>query len=186
VKNGLSIKIVDLSVENLKKVPEVEHIPYSCKYCLYWEFPEEHDKLPFDAKKERFCKKLGWLNAVSKLFGNCGKLAYLDNRMVGYAEYAPSKFLPNSKTYPYGPTGDDAILIACLYIFRKEARGLGVGQILLENIIFELKNRNFKAVETFARKGYVENPSGPIELYIKNGFKIHKDDQKFPLMRLEL
>lgn len=95
-------------------------------------------------------------------------------------------FFPSSKNYPSGPPDDDAILIACLYIFRKEARGLGIGQILLENIIFELKNRNFKAVETFARKGYVENPSGPIELYIKNGFRINKDDKEFPLMRLEL
>ncbi|MCX8189346.1 MAG: GNAT family N-acetyltransferase [Nitrososphaeria archaeon] len=182
----MSIKIVDLTVENLEEVPEVEYIPYSCKYCLYWESPEEHAKLPFNAKKERFYRKLEWLNVVSKSFGNCGKLAYLNNKMVGYAEYAPSNFLPNSKAYSSGLPDEDAILIACLYIFRKEARGAGLGQILLESIISDLKNRNFKAIETFARKGYVENPSGPMELYIKNGFKIHKDDPEFPLMRLEL
>jgi GNAT superfamily N-acetyltransferase len=182
----LSVKVVDLNVENLEKVPEVEYIPYSCKYCLYWEFPEEHNRIPFNDKKERFCKKLEWLYGVSKSFGNCGKIVYLNDEMVGYSEYAPPNFLPNSKTYPSGPPDSDAILIACLYIFRKDARRLGIGQILLEKIILELKNRNFKAVETFARKGYVENPSGPIRFYIKNGFKIHKDDQEFPLMRLEL
>lgn len=183
---ALSIKIVDLSLENLKDVAEIERAPYSCKYCLYWEFPEEHDRLPFESKTERFNRKLEWLTNVRKSFGGCGKLAYFKNCVVGYSEYAPPKFLPNSKSYPSGPASDDAILIACLYIFKKEARGLGIGQKLLENIIFDLKCRNFKAVETFARKGSPENPSGPIELYIRSGFKIYRDDAEFPLLRLEL
>ncbi len=123
---------------------------------------------------------------MNESFGYCGKLAYLDNKMVGYSEYAPPKYFPNSRFYPSGPPNDDAILIACPYIFNKEARGLGVGQKLLKNIISDLKNRNFKIVETFARKGSVENPSGPIELYTKNGFRIYRDDVEFPLLRLEL
>ncbi|MFH7860371.1 MAG: hypothetical protein QXR03_05195 [Candidatus Aenigmatarchaeota archaeon] len=52
------IKIVDLTTENLKEIPEMEYPPYSCKYCLYWEFPKEHNKITFDAKRERLNKKL--------------------------------------------------------------------------------------------------------------------------------
>lgn len=88
----------------MEEVPEVEYIPYSCKYCLYWEFPEEHNKLPFNAKRKRFYKKLEWLNTVSNSFGNCGKLAYIDNRMVGYAEYALSNFFSKFKKLPFWST----------------------------------------------------------------------------------
>lgn len=180
------IKIVDLTTENLKEIPEMEYPPYSCKYCLYWEFPKEHNKITFGAKRERLNKKLKWLNDVNKIFGNCGKLVYLNNKVVGYAVYAPPKFLPNSKSYPSGPPDDDAILIACLYVLKKEYRGLGIGQKLLRSILSELRDRHVKVVETFARKSNAENPSGPVDFYIKKGFKIYKDDPEFPLMKLKL
>ncbi len=57
---------------------------------------------------------------------------------------------------------------------------------MLENLIVELKDRGFKAVETFARKSSENNPSGPLKLYLKYNFKIKKDKDDFPLVRLEL
>ena len=57
---------------------------------------------------------------------------------------------------------------------------------MLENLIAELRGRGFKAVETFARKSSQNNPSGPLELYLKHGFKIKTDRNDFPLVRLEL
>ena len=53
-------------------------------------------------------------------------------------------------------------------------------------VIADLRDRGFKAVETFARRGFANNPSGPIELYLKKGFKIKDEtDLEFPLIRLE-
>jgi hypothetical protein len=46
--------------------------------------------------------------------------------------------------------------------------------------------RGFEAVETFARKNNPNNPSGPVEFYLKNGFRVLRDDPEFPLMKLEL
>ncbi len=43
-----------------------------------------------------------------------------------------------------------------------------------------------KALETFARRGDPENPSGPVDFYLTNGFKVRNDDLEFPLMRLDL
>lgn len=57
---------------------------------------------------------------------------------------------------------------------------------MLRNIIEDLKSRGVRAVETFARKGSPDNPSGPFEFYLKNGFKVLRDDPEFPLMRLDL
>jgi len=56
----------------------------------------------------------------------------------------------------------------------------------VHSIIDELRQREKKAIETLARKGNSCNPSGPVERYLRNGFKIHRDDQEFPLMRLDL
>jgi hypothetical protein len=88
--------------------------------------------------------------------------------------------------YDLGPTSDDAVLIACLFIPQTQFRRLGIGSQLLTSIISELKMRRDKAIETFARRGSSDDPSGPMELYLTNGFQIHKDDREFPLSRLDL
>lgn len=41
-------------------------------------------------------------------------------------------------------------------------------------------------METFARKGNAENPSGPVEFYLRHGFTVQRDDPEFPLLRLDL
>ncbi|MEM2057748.1 MAG: GNAT family N-acetyltransferase, partial [Thermoproteota archaeon] len=79
-----------------------------------------------------------------------------------------------------------AVLISCLFIAEKEYRGRGLGKLLLESIIEDLRKRGFKAVETFARRNNSNNPSGPVEFYLKNGFRVLREDPEFPLMRLEL
>jgi hypothetical protein len=54
------------------------------------------------------------------------------------------------------------------------------------SIIADLRKRMIKAVETFARKGKPNNPSGPVEFYLRDGFRIHKKDVEFPLIRRDL
>lgn len=58
--------------------------------------------------------------------------------------------------------------------------------MLLNAILEDLEKRHIKTVETIARKNNPENPSGPVEFYLKNKFIIYKDDKEFPLVRLEL
>jgi hypothetical protein len=61
-----------------------------------------------------------------------------------------------------------------------------IGTQMLKSLITELRQRGFKAIETFARRSTGENPSGPFGFYMKNGFKIKHNGSDFPLMRLEL
>jgi ribosomal protein S18 acetylase RimI-like enzyme len=84
-------------------------------------------------------------------------------------------------------TEDGAIFISCLFISEKNFRGKGLGEKLLEEVITDLRNRKLKAVETFARKGSANNPSGPIGLYLKKGFQVKEEvDAEFVLVRLDL
>lgn len=181
----MKIEIVNLGIENLKDAPEWDSHPFSCKYCIYWEYPEECIDPKREKKKENLQKKIAWLKNTLNKFGNCGKILYVDKKAVGYAQYAPPEFLPNSFRYSVKPD-DDAVLISCLFIVQKEFRRNGLGKKLLQSIIDDLSSRKIKALQTFARKNNPGNPSGPAEFYQKNGFKIHKDDKEFPLMRLEL
>jgi len=182
----MNTEIADLTEDSLKNAPEWSAPPFGCKYCIYWEYPEECVDPATERKEELFTKKLTWLRRTLKDFGSCGKLLYVDGKGVGYAQYAPPGYLPNAAEYPAGPPSDDAVLISCLFVAQEHYRGKGLGRQLLRSIIAELRGRGIKAIETFGRKGEPGNPSGPVEFYLRNGFRVHKDDDEFPLLRLDL
>ena len=181
----MQLKIVDLTSENLLDTPDWQAYPYSCKYCLYWEFPEEPRDPPKESRLFYYQKKQSWLQQTSHSWGTCGKLLYMDGKSVGYAQYAPARYFPNALNYPAGLPGDDAVLITCLFLPGKETHLKGLGSQLLHSIIKSLKERGVRAVETFAKKGNSENPSGPVEFYLAHGFKIYKEDPDYPLLRLD-
>jgi len=79
-----------------------------------------------------------------------------------------------------------AVPLTCLFIPNEAFRGLGLGKRLLEAVIQELRRRGFRALETFARRGEANNPSGPMEFYLRRGFHVKDEtDAEFPLMRLD-
>jgi len=182
----MNIEIANLTEDSLTDAPVWPSHPFSCQYCIYWEYPEECVDPATEQKEEMFTKKLSWLRRATQEFGNCGKLVYAHGAAIGYAQYAPPRYLPKSASYDSGPPSDDAVLISCLFIPQAKFRRLGIGSQLLRAIIDELKERTENAIETFARRGSADNPSGPVELYLRNGFIIYRDDKEFPLMRLDL
>jgi len=181
-----SICIADLTEENLHELPEWESHPFSCRYCTYWEFPEECEESAKEQKEDKSRRKLQWIRKTRKAFGNCGKIVYLDSKAIGYAQYAAPELLPNCFNYSAGSPSKDAALISCLFIILKKFPNKEIGSNLLINIIDDLKSRCVKAIETFARKGSPANPSGPMKFYLKHGFRIYNDDPEFPLMRIDL
>jgi ribosomal protein S18 acetylase RimI-like enzyme len=169
-------------IENVDE-SNFQDTPNPCRCCLYWQTNGEFGEQTL--KPEMETKKRKWFNKVAKEFGSCIKIAYLDNVPIGFIQYAPAKFFPRLKEYAAGPSSEDAVFIACLYISNRKERGKGLGTKMLENLIAELKEREFKAVETFARTSSENNPSGPLKLYLKHNFKIKNDKDDFPLVRLE-
>lgn len=183
----MRVEIKDITESNLHDIPQ------PCRGCLYWEFPEDFEKAREDPSKvslELIKKKKGWFTQSLKTFGICGKIVYCNNLPVGYAQYAPSTRLPNIASYKSKAVGrieDGTVFLSCLFIAEKSLRGKGIGMELLDSIIADLKKQGFKAIETFARRGSTNNPSGPIELYLKRGFYIKNEaNPDFPLVRLDL
>jgi len=188
------LKEIEVQIEDIREA-NLGDIPESCTGCLYWEFPQEFEKVKAEKaeaqkKSELEQKKREWFVQTLKEFGTCGKIVYYNGKPVAYAQFAPSERLPNISDYeskPVGKLGEGVVFISCLYVADKTLRGKGIGEALLKSIIEDLKRRGFKAVETFARRGNSENPSGPLEFYIKNGFIIKdKTNPEFPLLQLYL
>ncbi len=183
---AMSITIENLTEANLDMVPTWDEYPFSCKYCLFWQCPDEYKALKESQKEVLMQKKSLWLQDTKRLFGDCGKLLVIQDIPIAYSQFAPPEFLPGSAFYQSATPDYDAVLISCLFVAQKKYRGKGYGTKLLENILIHLKGRGIGAVETFARRSNPENPSGPLSFYMKNGFKIAKDDVEYPLLRMDL
>jgi len=182
----IEVNIEDIKEANLKDIPEI------CRGCVYWEFPEDFEKKKDDRQKkwELEAKKREWFQQTIKEFGTCGKIVYHNGSPIAYAQYAPSERLPSIKEYESKPVGkleEAVVFLSCLFIVDESMRGRGIGKLLLQNIIEDLRRRGFRAIETFASRSDVENPSGPVAFYIRNGFHIKdKTNPEFPLMRFYL
>ena len=179
-------EIRDLSKSNLNDIPGI------CRRCTYWSFPEVFDNLKTDERNWEVleAKKKQWILETLRAFGNSGKILYYDDIPVGYAEYGPSNRFLNIKAYNLQPVGsieDGVVFISCLYIADRNLRGKGMGRLLLNSIIEELRRRGYKAMETYALKDSPNNPSGPVDFYLKNGFYVkNENNPHFSIMRLDL
>jgi hypothetical protein len=72
-----TVRVEFVSQKNFRDLPDFCLFPYSCKYCVYWESLGD-----FDEKAERLTAekiKRDWFRKVSKDFGNCGLIVYLED-----------------------------------------------------------------------------------------------------------
>jgi ribosomal protein S18 acetylase RimI-like enzyme len=182
----MKVLIKDVREENINEIPE------PCRTCLYWENPafRQSRELSQTEKIKYEAEKAAWFLKTLKEFGNCGKIIYIDSKPVGYAQYSTINRLPKIQEYEaknLGTAKESVVFISCLYISDKNFRRKGLGKALLDKVITDLRKRGFKAVETFTRKGSANNPSGPIELYMRKGFHIKEEiNSDFALVRLKL
>ena len=178
------LKHESLIETNLAKSPTFRLFPFSCRYCVYWESAKNFDQKVSQSEAERM--KSEWLKNTMEKFGNCGLIFYKDDNPVGYTQYALPKFFPRIQEYKSGPPSDDAVFLSCLYIPKRELRGLGIGKYMLDIVESDLLNRGFDFLETFAREHSENSPAGPLEFYLKNGFSVLRERDEFPLVRKKL
>jgi len=173
------LELIGVNKDNFKNIPTL------CRHCMYWQTTSEFTAKSMTEKTET--ERLKWFQTMEKECGyGGGFIAYYNNKPVGFVQCAPAKYFPNTKEYRSGLPSKDAAFLACLYITKEENRKKGLGTLILKIGITQLKQHGFKALETFARKSSSDNPSGPLGFYLKNEFKIKRDDIDFPLVRLEL
>lgn len=140
----------------------LKDIPSPCRYCLYWQTNAEHDKRSLKPGNER--QKRDWFIRTIEKLGECLIIAYLDNVPIGFAQYAPTGFFPRVKEYSSAQPSQDAVFVACLYITSQDARGRGLGRMMLQDLLMKLKNKGVKSVETYARRSFCRQSFRTIEV----------------------
>ena len=60
------------------------------------------------------------------------------------------------------------------------------GRALIEAVESEAAQAGYVAIETFARRGSSNNPSGPLVFYMNRGYEVIVGDADFPLVRKAL
>jgi ribosomal protein S18 acetylase RimI-like enzyme len=129
-----------------------------------------------------------WYSAVLDEWGECGRVAYEDETVLGFIKYAPPRFFPQARNFAAGPPEDDAVLLACIHV-RDEARSRGLGSLLLRAALRDLVVRGEKSVQSFActsRTGLHEQPVMGVEFLLRNGFNVVRPHPVYPLLRLDL
>jgi GNAT superfamily N-acetyltransferase len=151
-----------------------------CSGCIYWEFPELFDKRP--SKDAMRLMKEKWL-AEHSSGSALGKVGRVGKNLAGFIQYGPPEMYPRRLEYRSGPVSGDAILITCLFV-AEPYRGQGIARQMI-SLAEQAAARDYgcSALEAFARKNSIDNPSGPVELYLGCGFRILRDDEEFPLVR---
>jgi GNAT superfamily N-acetyltransferase len=160
----------------------VDQLTALCGGCVYWEFPRAFDE-QIPAQKARLMKSK-WIccNATDR---PVGRVAVSEGSVAGFVQFGPPELYPRQLEYDCGPVGEDALLITCLFV-APASRGRQIARQLLAEAAEVARGCGCAALETFARRGSADNPSGPLGLYEACGFQIVRDGSEFPLVRLEV
>ena len=167
-------RIVDVTLDNLPEAPD------EVRGTLYWELDADNRSVDPAFEKEE------WFSEVLLEWGTCGKLAVdADRGSVGFAEYAPPSFFPRLNTFRCGEVSPDAVYLSYCYVVAPR-RGFGLGTELVRTVARDLVDRGFEALEAIGDHEAAEGWVLPASFLAMNGFRIVREDPRYPLMRLDL
>jgi GNAT superfamily N-acetyltransferase len=136
-------------------------------------------------------RKLRLLTRGQLVFGSYAKVLQLDGVPVAFAQFGPLSAYPRAQRirdlYPSLPSAPLPAVITCVST-TAEARGQGLGQLLVGSITADLAGRGFAAVEAYpdltlgADEGSAANP----RFWQRCGFLLAVTDERYPVMRIEL
>jgi GNAT superfamily N-acetyltransferase len=126
-----------------------------------------------------------------------GLLAYIDNKPVGWCNAQPRANFVNMRSYRVALTdpGEPVGSIMC-FVVSPDYRGRGVCTALLRAACDTFRRDGLQTAEgyptTNRQKRFGEIPSaeanykGPLNVYLKNGFTIHRQLELFAIVRKHL
>jgi len=83
---------------------------------------------------------------------------------------------------------DDKVCSVVCFLIHLDYRRKGITQMIIEKIIADYSNTEYDYVEAYPKKGdlSMSNFNGPMELYQRNDFKMHKEYDNYYVMRKKL
>lgn len=136
-------------------------------------------------------RKLQLLGRGLGIFGSYAKLLLADDEAVAYCQFGPLSAYPRAlrlrDLYPRLPQSPLPAVITCIAT-SVDVRRSGYALRLVEAVCRDLTGRGFAAVETYpeARAREDATPAARPEFWLRAGFSLAVDDNRYPVMRLEL
>lgn len=160
-------------------------LPPRCRVCLFWELDP--------VRRQRVCggdaaeEKEGWVSEVLREWGSCGRVALVDDEVVGYVTYAPALYVPGGDSFPTAPVSVDAVVMTTVYVDPAHRRG-GIGRLLIQAMARDLIQRGgIRAVEAFGdTRGVPGHCVVSAEFCLRVGFKTQRAHSTTPRLRMDL
>lgn len=136
-------------------------------------------------------RKLALLDRGRGVFGSYAKLLLADGEPAAYCQFGPLSAYPRAvrlrDLYPQLPQSPLPAVITCIAT-TGTARRHGYARQLLRDVLRDLTGRGFSAIEAYPdlTRGANETSGGQPSLWHGIGFVTAVDDERFPVMRLEL
>jgi len=180
---------------SFEEIPAPARPGAGCQTCDYWErLDGKRDAAESEAARNL---KRSRLMAGARLAGAYGMLAFRtdaagDRVAAGWAQFGPISAYPRAQSirerYPELPDSPAPWVITCLQVPSDVPDREAVASALLQATCDELDRRGITAVEVYPEGGATswEPSPGPVSIYEAGGFDRAADDERFPVMRLEL
>ena len=148
--------------------------------------PRTRPTIPAEAPR-----KLQLLGRGLGVFGSYAKLLLVDGVAAGYCQFGPLSAYPRAsrlrELYTELPSAPLPAVITCIATTAEARRG-GRALRLVEEVCGDLSARGFAAVEVYPEAAARENstPAARPEFWIRAGFLLAVDDDRYPVLRREL
>ena len=126
-----------------------------------------------------------------------GLLAYIDDKPVGWCNAQPRASYANMRHYTVAVTdANEPVGSIMCFLVAPGHRGKGVCTALLNTAVNKFRRDGLQIAEgypttnpskrTWEIPWAEENYKGPLNVYLKNGFKIHRQLERFAIVRKQL
>jgi hypothetical protein len=136
-------------------------------------------------------RKLQLLGRGLGIFGSYAKLLLVDGEAVAYCQFGPLSAYPRAlrtrDLYPRLPQAPLPAVITCIAT-TVAGRGSGHALRLVAEVCRDLAGRGFAAVEAYPEAHAVADatPAAKPGFWLRAGFALAVDDERYPVMRKEL
>jgi ribosomal protein S18 acetylase RimI-like enzyme len=148
--------------------------------------PRVRPTVPADAPR-----KLQLLGRGLGVFGSYAKVLLADDQPAGYCQFGPLTAYPRAQRlrdlYPQLPVSPLPAVITCIAT-TAATRGQGWALRLVDAVCEDLSARGFSAIEAYPEPGRPEDETSAASpaFWLRAGFVVAVDDERFPVVRREL
>ncbi|HLM21140.1 MAG TPA: GNAT family N-acetyltransferase [Propionibacteriaceae bacterium] len=163
---------------------DLPSLPPSCARCTFWEASLNDLAAPAD-HVDRQVMKAEWAEIVTRHWGYCGVMAFVDDEPIGHLTLAPAMYVPRLGAFATTPVGPDAAVVMSAHV-AAELRGKGIGKQLVQSAAGLVARRDIRALEAVGT--HHDGPSCmlPIGWLEAVGFQVVRPHPITPRLRMDL